>query len=97
MKPTLFTKIDKKMKEFILKIYNNQQINLEELNLFIVDYCKLMNNKIPDNLELSGILQLIQMGVFDLKYACKLAAIKLDIPLNLLYDKHGNLIKVFIP
>ena len=84
------------MKEFINKIINNQQVNINELNTFIVDYCKLMENKIPDAVELVAIAQMIQTGMFNLMYAVKLAAIKLNIPLTILYDKHGQQIKMFI-
>ena len=85
------------MKEFINKIVNNQQVNINELNTFIVDYCKLMENKIPDATELIGIVQMIQTGMFNLIYAVKTASIKLNIPLTILYDKHGQQIKMFIP
>ncbi len=84
------------MKNTIKKIINNEAINLEELNTFIVDYCKLMENKIPTVQELTGITQAIQMGMFDLIYACKQAAIKLNIQLYILHDKYGNVIKMFI-
>ena len=85
------------MKEFINKVINNQQININELNVFIVDYCKLMENKIPDATELIGIAQMIQTGMFNLIYAVKTASSKLNIPLTILYDKHGQQIKMFIP
>lgn len=55
-----------------------------------------MGNKIPTPEELSGIVQAIQMNMFDLMFAVKNAAIKLNIQLNILYDKHGNLIRMFI-
>ena len=84
------------MENFIKKIINNEQINSTELNTFIVDYCKLMGNKIPTQQELSGITQAIQMNMFDLIFAVKNAAIKLNIQLNSIYDKHGNLIRMFI-
>lgn len=84
------------MKEFINKIINNQQVNINELNTFIVDYCKLMENKIPTQEELTGIVTAIQMGMFNLTTAVKYAAIKLNIQINELYDKHGNLIRMFI-
>ena len=84
------------MKEFINKIVNNQQVNINELNTFIVDYCKLMENKIPNATELVAITQMIQTGMFNLIYAVKLASIKLNIPLNILYDKRGQMIKMFI-
>ena len=85
------------MKEFINKVINNQQININELNVFIVDYCRLMENKSPTSEELVGIAQMIQTGMFNLIYAVKIAAIKLNIPLTILYDKHGQQIKMFIP
>ena len=84
------------MKNFINKIVNNEQVNLTELNTFIVDYCKLMKNKIPTQEELSGIVQLIQMNIFDLIFAVKQAAQKLNIQINSIYDKHGNMIRMFI-
>ena len=85
------------MKEFINKIINNQQVNINELNTFIVDYCKLMENKIPTQEELTGIVTAIQMGIFNLTMAVKYAAIKLNIQINTLYDKQGQMIKMFIP
>ena len=85
------------MKNFITKIANNQSVSLEELNVFVVDYCKLMDKKIPTQEELSMIVQAIQMRIYDLIYMVKNAAIKLNIQLNLLYDKHGQLIRMFIP
>ena len=84
------------MKEFINKIVNNQQININELNAFILDYCKLMDNKPPTSEELPLILQMVQMGAFNLNYAVKTAAAKLNIPLTILYDKQGQQIKMFI-
>jgi hypothetical protein len=84
------------MKEFINKIVNNQQVDINELNTFIVDYCKLMENKIPDATELVAITQLIQSGMFNLIYAVKNACIKLGVQLNILYDKNGQMIKLLI-
>ena len=85
------------MKEFINKIINNQQVNINELNIFIIDYCKLMENKSPTQEELTGIVTAIQMGIFNLTMAVKYAAIKLNIQINTLYDKQGQMIKMFIP
>ena len=85
------------MKNFINKIINNEQVTLEELNTFIVDYCELMDNKTPTGAELQLIVQMIQMKMFDLIYAVKQAAIKLNIQINTLYGKHGEIIKMFIP
>lgn len=84
------------MKDFINKIINNQQIHLNELNDFIINYCKMMDVKEPSAQELNAINQLIQIGHFDLLFAVKIAAQKLDIQINSLYDKHKQLIKMFI-
>lgn len=84
------------MENFIKKIINNEQVNLSEINTFIVDYCKLMENKIPTQEELTGIVTAIQMGIFNLITAVKYAAIKLNIQINTLYDKQGQMIKMFI-
>jgi hypothetical protein len=85
------------MKNFINKLCKHEQITLNELHTFILDYCKLMGTKEPNATELQQITQNIQAGFFDLNFACKIAAIKSGIQLNLLFDKHGNLIKMFIP
>ena len=84
------------MKEFINKIVNNQQVNINELNTFIVDYCTLLEHRIPNAQELVGIVQMIQIGEFNLINAVKNACIKLGIQLNILYDKNGQMIKLLI-
>lgn len=85
-----------KMKEIIKKIINNTQITLNELNQFVVNAAELFEKKQPTAEELKAIVQLIQMHQFDLMYAVKLVCTKLDIPLRILYDKNGQLIKHYI-
>jgi hypothetical protein len=84
------------MKEIIKKIINNTQITLDELNQFIVNLIELFDKKQPTAEELKVIVQLVQAHQFDLMYAVKLACTKLDIPLRILYDKNGQLIKHYI-
>jgi formyltetrahydrofolate hydrolase len=84
------------MIEIIKKIISNQQITLEEINTFVIEYCKLMENKQPTAQELAVIVQLIQMRHFDLIFACKIASIKLGYTLYSMHDKQGNLIKMYI-
>ena len=84
------------MKEFITKIINNQQIQLNELNDFIIKYCKMMDVKEPSAQELILIGQMIQMNQFDLLFAVKIAAQKLGIQINILFNKHGQQVHMFI-
>lgn len=85
------------MKEFIKKIINNEQIQIEELNKFIVDYLKLMDKREPTVQEISQITQMIQMGMMDLRFAVMSAAKKLGMQIDTLsYVSTGQIIKQYI-
>ena len=77
------------MKEFINKIFSNQQVTIEELSNFIVEYAELcdIKNTTPQHIQIA--VQLIQNGMFDLKYACKNCAKKLGLKVIELKDKNG--------
>ena len=81
------------MKEFINKIFANQQVTIEELNNFIINYSELcgIKNTTPEQLQIA--VQLIQNGLFDLQYAVKNCASKLGLQVVELTDtKTGQLI-----
>ena len=80
------------MKEFINKILSNQQVSIEELSKFIVEYAELceIKNTTPQHIQFA--IQLIQNGMFDLKYACKNCAKKLGLRVVEMYDKNGQLL-----
>ena len=80
------------MKEFINKIFSNQQVTIEELSNFIVEYSELCGIKdtTPQHVQIS--IQLIQNGMFDLMYACKNCASKLGLQVVEMYDKNGQLL-----
>ena len=80
------------MKEFINKILSNQQVTIEELSKFIVEYAELceIKNTTPQHIQFA--IQLIQNGMFDLKYACKNCAKKLGLRVVEMYDKNGQLL-----
>jgi len=84
------------MKEIIEKIINNTQMTIGELNQFIVNVTDLFGRQQPTPVDLQNIVQLIRTHQFDLLYAVKLSCIKLDIPLTILYDKNGQIIKYYI-
>ena len=80
------------MKEFINKILSNQQVSIEELSKFIVEYAELceIKNTTPQHIQFA--IQLIQNGMFDLKYACKNCAKKLGLRVVEMCDKNGQLL-----
>ena len=80
------------MKEFINKIFSNQQVTIEELSKFIVEYAELceIRNTTPQHIQFA--IQLIQNGMFDLQYACKNCAKKLGLQIVEMYDKNGQLL-----
>lgn len=80
------------MKEFINKIFSNQQVTIEELSNFIVEYSELcgIKNTTPQHIQFA--IQMIRQEMFDLKYACKNCAKKLGLQLVEMYDKSGQLL-----
>jgi predicted transcriptional regulator YheO len=82
-------------KNTILKILNNTPISLEELNSFISGYINKMHNINIKAEELSLIIEMINMGVFNLRYAASIAATILNLNLTTVIGKGGEIIKVF--
>ena len=80
------------MKEFINKIFSNQQVTIEELSQFIVEYAELCEIRSTTSQHIQFAIQLIQNGMFDLKYACKNCAKKLGLQVVEMYDKNGQLL-----
>lgn len=77
------------MKEFIDKIFSNEKVSIEELGNFIVEYSELcgIKNTTPQHIQFA--IQLIQNGMFDLRYACKNCATKLGLQVVEMKDKNG--------
>ena len=84
------------MKEFINKIFSNQQVTIEELSKFIVEYAELCEIRSTTPQHIQFAIQLIQNGMFDLKYACKNCAKKLGLQIVEMYDKNGQLLYIKI-
>ena len=80
------------MKEFINKIFSNQQVTIEELSKFIVEYAELCEIRSTTPQHIQFAIQLIQNGMFDLKYACKNCAKKLGLQVVEMYDKNRQLL-----
>ena len=83
-------------KEVTIKLIKGEQVSQQELLQFISDYIEFKGKPIPTSEQLSGIFQLIQMGIFKLNDAIKEAAIKLNLEVNYLTDLNNNLIKTYV-
>ena len=80
------------MKEFINKIFSNEKVSIEELSNFIVEYSELCGIKNTTSQHIQFAIQLIQNGMFDLRYACKNCASKLGLQVVEMRDKNGVLL-----
>ena len=77
------------MKEFINKIFSNEKVSIEELSNFIVEYYELCGIKDTTSQHVQITVQLIQNGMFDLRYACKNYASQLGLQVVEMRDKNG--------
>ena len=84
------------MKEFINKVLSNQQITINELTSFIAVYSDLCGLKDTTSDHINYAVQLINIGQFDLRYACKNYAKLKNIEIDELKDINGELIKVYV-
>ena len=84
------------MREFVEKVFSNQQIKLDDLSKFIIEYAELcgLKNTTPQHVQFA--LQMIQQGMFDLNYACKNCASKLGLQVVEMKDENGNLMYIKI-
>jgi hypothetical protein len=78
------------MKEFINKIFANQPVTIEEISSFIVEYSELCGIKDTTAHHIQMAIQMIQVGMFDLTYACKNCASKLGLQVVELWDTKSN-------
>ncbi len=84
------------MKEIIKKIIAGGQISQQDIVEYITKVTDLFESPITNPQQLQGIIMMIQMGQFNLMESVKKACVKLDIPLRILYDKNGQVIKQYI-
>lgn len=84
------------IKAFIQQTLKGRQIQINDLQQFLCDYCKLNDKDEPTALQLQQIIQLILVGVFDINYLINRACEKLNICVCRIYDKNGNLIVAYI-
>ena len=80
-------------KDTVIKILTSGQLNQQEALEFVTDYVKSEKGIDLDHNQLNGILQAIQMGMFNLRYAAEQAASKLGIQITNVLSKEGHIIK----
>ena len=77
-------------KELIKHILTHDQIDLSQLNEFISEYVDATLNRKVTTEELQGIVQCINTGFFDLKYAATQAAHLENINVLVINDSNGQ-------
>jgi hypothetical protein len=83
-------------KEFIKRILESPNILEKDLNEFIDEYTFDKLNKRISGVELSGIIQLIRAGIFNLRFALLEAARSLDLNVITAFDHNGVILKTHI-
>lgn len=83
-------------KELIQRLLSSTQINLKDLNEFISNYTYNKLNRHITGEELQGIIHLIQMNIFNLRYAVLEAANDLKLNVMSAFDKNGVLLKTYV-
>lgn len=83
-------------KELIQRLLASNTVTSEDLNEFISQYTFNKLNRHITGEELQSISQLIQMGVFNLRYAAIEAAKDLGLNIISAFDKNGVIIYTHI-
>lgn len=83
-------------KELIQRLLASNHVTSQDLNEFISQYTYNKLNRHITGEELQGISQLIQMGMFNLRYAVIEAAKDLNLNVMSAFDKNGNILKTYV-
>lgn len=83
-------------KEIIKLILENKPIDLTQLNTFITEYVKKLKNIDVTPLDLQGIIQVIQIGTFNLRYAALMAAISLNLNVTTVFGKDNRILRTIV-
>lgn len=66
---------------------------MTDLTLFISEYTEFKLKRAISSVELEGIIQLIRMNIFNLRYALLQAGKSLNLNILSTYDKNGILLR----
>lgn len=80
-------------KELIKKLLGKNEIELSDLNTFVTEYVKETMNYDITVEELTGIVKLIQMQVFNLRFALVRSAIHLGLNVMSIFNSKNELIR----
>ncbi|MGV8961959.1 MAG: hypothetical protein ACOH2V_01080 [Candidatus Saccharimonadaceae bacterium] len=82
--------------ELVKRMLTGTTIGANDLTLFISDYVKDELSKDISPNELAGIIQLLQMGFFNLRFALLRAAERLNLTVLTANDGAGNLLNTYV-
>jgi hypothetical protein len=54
-------------KEVVIKLLKNQQVTQQDFMQFVIDYLEFKKKPTPTSEQLQGMLQLFNMGIFQIK------------------------------
>jgi len=83
-------------KEFIKRLLESNSISEKDLAEFIDDYTYSKLNRRISGEELSGIIQLVKMNLFDLRFAFFEAARDLNLNVITATNKDGVILKTHV-
>lgn len=81
-------------KTLVSKMLTSNNITLEDIKTFIHDYVVLMKEKEPSVEEIEKIFLLLNSGHFNLRFALKQAAFKLDLYVMEVWDIKSNILVI---
>jgi hypothetical protein len=80
-------------KELVKKLLTKTEVELSDLNTFITEYVKEIKNYDVTIEELNGIVKLIQMQVFNLRFALMQSAIHLGLNVMSVFNNKNELLR----
>lgn len=83
-------------KQIVIRLLTTEQIDLNELADFVNEYTFNELNRRITSEELSGIIQAIRMGIFDIRYAAMKAAYDLKLNVMEIFNRNGYLVKTIV-
>jgi len=83
-------------RDVVIQIIEGKVITQNQLNDFIVAYTENQLGRTVTGEELSGILQLLRMGTFNLRFAATKVAKELDLSIINVFDKNNMFIRSYV-
>ena len=85
------------MKNIVTKILTRKKATMPEINEFIVGYVESETGKVPTAQQITGILQMLQDGLFNFVFAANKYAATLGLTVLRVQDiKTGQILKTVV-